>query len=64
LSKTEADHFLSAVRAARMRFLSAEYLHQGFFGSPLMNRTSAMYVSSKQGSWRTPVKRQRLSYIV
>jgi hypothetical protein len=50
LSRPEADHLLFAARAARVRFLPAVYFHQGFFGSPAMNRTAAMNVSSKQGS--------------
>jgi hypothetical protein len=32
-----------------------DYAHQGFFGSPAMNRTAAMNVSRRQGSWRLPV---------
>src|SRR5262249_54911598 len=34
-----------------------------FFGAPCMYRTAAMNVSSKHGSWRRLVMRQRSSYI-
>ncbi len=50
-------------RAASTLLLSAAYFHQGFVGSPSMKRTGAMNVSSKQGSWRLPVIRQRSLHI-
>jgi hypothetical protein len=50
-------------RAASTFFLSAVYFHHGFFGSPAMNRTAAMKVSSRYGSWRWPVMRHKSSYI-
>src|SRR5712671_3856227 len=51
------------LRAANSRLRSGVYFHHGFFGAPAMNRTAAMNVSSKQGSWRWPVMRHSSSYI-
>ena len=40
---------------------SAVYSHQGLAGAPSMNLTAAMKTSMTQGSWRLPVRLQRLS---
>jgi hypothetical protein len=47
--------YFANFRAASSRLRSPVYFHHGFFGSPCMNLTAEMNVSSRQGSCRWPV---------